>query len=247
MEKKNAVIVDDEYLAREGLKTLLLGYPEISIIAEFSRFDEIRKFLENNSPDVIFLDIQLFGRNAFDLLPFIPEKTNVIFITAYDSYAVRAFEINALDYLLKPINRDRLALALKRLFEKTSEKPKQSKISNLTPEDGILLSISGRQKLVKISSIVAITSNGEYSEVHPFQSETGLVRKALKNWENELPKNKFIRIHRNTIVNLEMIKKVQKLEDGRCKIQLNGIPITFETSRRMNPEFEKAHEITEEA
>ncbi|MBF0543770.1 MAG: response regulator transcription factor [Candidatus Riflebacteria bacterium] len=242
MEKTTVVLVDDEPLAREGLRTLLLSHPELQVVAECSKFDEIRRYLETNNPEIVFLDIQLFGRNAFDLLPYIPDGTQVIFTTAFDSYAVRAFEINALDYLLKPIKPERFAIAVKRILEKRREEKKELPNTSLENEDGIVLTISGRQKLVKVGMIIAITANGEYSEVHLKESESGLIRKALKSWEENLPRGKFNRIHRNAIINLDYIQKIQKLEDGRFKIFLTGFSQTFETSRRMTAEFEKARE-----
>jgi two-component system LytT family response regulator len=120
--KLTAIIVDDERLARSELRLLLADFTEISIVGEAKNLTEAVNLIRANKPDVVFLDIQLSNENGFDLLEKIEKDFKLIFVTAFDEFAIRAFEINAIDYLLKPVNPERLAKTLERLFE-TEEKP----------------------------------------------------------------------------------------------------------------------------
>ena len=239
MNTLSALIVEDEPLAREGLRDLLAPYPEIVICGEIGRLSEAQKFLEHTSPDIVFLDIQLFGKNGFDLIPFLSPKTRVIFITAFDNFALRAFEINALDYLLKPVDPKRLQKTMKRILEESSKEPREIPDLKLKKEDSIMLSVGERQRLFPITAIWALTADGEYSEIHPVGCSSGLIRKSLKRWEEDLPPEMFVRIHRNTIINLDFIEQVKKLPDGRFMVFMHHASVPFETSRRQSEEFER--------
>jgi len=238
-ETLKALIVDDEPPARNQMRRLLADFPEIAIQGEASRFSEAKALIDKINFDVVFLDVQLFGQNGFDLLPLLKPSTQVVFVTAFDEFAIRAFEVNALDYLVKPVRPERLAVAVQRLKQFQWSNPVSLPEKKLTEEDLIFLNEGGQKRFVQLTSICYITAEGEYSEVHFFEGASSLIRKPLKNWETDLPPETFIRIHRNAIINLNFIEKVERLPGGRANVFMKKTSRPFETSRRLTPEFEK--------
>lgn len=124
MTKYKAIIIDDERLARKEMRRLLAEFDEIAVAGEAENLAEAAKLIETEKPDIVFLDIQLSGESGFDLLDRVEQNFKLIFVTAFDAYAVRAFEVNAIDYLLKPVNPERLAKAVERLAEDTAAAPR---------------------------------------------------------------------------------------------------------------------------
>jgi two-component system LytT family response regulator len=223
-----ALIVDDERLARKKLRSMLVGFSNIEIIGEADSAATAVKPIQNDNPDVIFLDIQMPRASGFELLEQIETAAKIIFVTAYDEYAIRAFEVNALDYLLKPVNPERLAQAIERLSgaaEKKSEK-------YFEYEDLILADSGRKSKFIKIASIKCVLAAGVYSEILTGENEKFLFLRSLSEWENRLPAKNFLRIHRSTIVNLEFIERIEKKLNQARRIYLrdNGEPFTI--SRR---------------
>jgi len=225
-----AIIVDDEKLAREDLKAIAKDFSEIEIIGEASNAKEAKKLIENLSPDLIFLDIQMPGKTGFDLLTEIQTDAKIIFITAYDEYAIRAFEVNAQDYLLKPVDKERFSLAIEHL-ELESEIQKDS-YKKLEYNDNVFLMVNNAYQFIKISSIIVITSAGNYSEILTNNKLKGLVLKSMKEWETRLPNNYFIRIHRNAIINLEFLDRTEDWFSYSYQVFLKGIEKPFVMSRR---------------
>lgn len=223
-----AVIVDDERLARNKLRSLLSEFSEIQIIAEADSVAEAVKIIQLQNPEIIFLDIQMPKQNGFDLLEQIETGAKIIFVTAYDEYAIRAFEVNALDYLLKPVNPERLALAIKRL-----SLPEKNKIlsNSLEYNDFLFLNTGWRSKFVKVSSIKLILAADVYSEVQIENNEKFLVLKPLGEWEQKLPAKNFMRIHRSTIINLEFVERTEKWRYS-YRIYLQDKAEPFVVSRR---------------
>jgi len=222
-----ALIIDDERLARTKLRTLLAKHSNIEIAGEADSVIEAVKLIENTKPDVIFLDIQMPQASGFNLLEQIETDAKIILVTAFDEYAVCAFEVNALDYLLKPVNPERLAQAIERLS-----------ITNNTPEktleyDDFLFINTGRQsKFIKINRIKFISAADVYSEVYTDDGAKFLLLKPLAEWEQKLPGKNFMRIHRSTIVNLEYVEKVEKWFNYSYQIHLRGVSEPFVISRR---------------
>ena len=220
-----SIIVDDEELAREDLKVLLKDFSEIKIIGESETVEETKALIKKLDPDLIFLDIQMPGKSGFDLLEEIQIKAKIIFVTAYDEYAIRAFEVNAKDYLLKPVNKERLSLAIERL--KTEQESEDDSQTKLEINDSIFLMVNNHYQFVKIGSIIKITSAGNYSEIYTSSKLKGLVLKSLKDWEVRLP-NCFVRIHRNAIINLEYVDRVEGWFNYSYKVFLKELlKITF--------------------
>lgn len=225
-----SVIIDDEELARNDLKALLEDYEEIEIIGEAETAEEAKSLITKLNPDLIFLDIQMPGKSGFEMLEDIQTNAKIIFVTAYDEFAIRAFEVNAKDYLLKPVNKERLSRAIERIKQ---EQESESNIkTNLLFSDSIFLLVNNHYQFVKISSIVKITSAGNYSEIYTTSGIKGLVLKSLKEWEARLPSNYFVRIHRNAIINLEFVDHVEGWFNYSYKVFLKDINDPLVMSRR---------------
>ena len=170
------------------------------------------------------------GKSGFDLLSDLKINADIIFVTAYDEYAVKAFEVNAQDYLLKPVNKERLALAIEHL--ESNEEAQLQYIKKLDYNDNVFLMINNSYQFIKISSIMKITAAGNYSEIFSNNRTKGLVLKSMREWENRLPENYFARIHRNTIINLEFIDHVEDWFNYSYQIHMKGIESPVVMSRR---------------
>jgi two-component system LytT family response regulator len=228
--KLKAIIVDDERLARKELRSLLAEFEEISVIGEAENLSETVALIENEKPDVVFLDVQLSNENGFDLLEKVEKKFNLIFVTAFDKFAIRAFEINALDYLLKPVNPERLAKAIERLFEGETEN--SAELRPLEFDDRLFLDSGEKSCFLLISEISHICASGDYTEVLTITGHKFLIEKSLREWEMRLPEKYFARIHRSTIVNLDQIEKIETWFNRTLQIRLYGFAEEFMVSRR---------------
>lgn len=222
-----AVIVDDERLARKKLRSLLADFPQIEIAGEADGVFEAVRLIENIKPDVLFLDIQMPQASGFDLLERIETNAKIIFVTAFDEYAIRAFEVNALDYLLKPVKPERLKQAIERLQSENNPIEKTFDYS-----DFLFVNTGRQSKFIRINSIKFIAAADVYSEVFTNGAEKFLLLKPLAEWERTLPSKNFARIHRSTIVNLEYIERIEKDFNYSQQIYLRGVAEPFVISRR---------------
>ncbi|MEZ5345921.1 MAG: LytTR family DNA-binding domain-containing protein [Pyrinomonadaceae bacterium] len=227
---KTAIIVDDERLARKELRALLAEFDVLSVIGEAKNLAETIGLIREKKPDVVFLDIQLSGENGFDLLEKIDRDFKLIFVTAFDEFAIRAFEVNALDYLLKPVNPQRLATALDRLFEEPEIESVE--IRKLEIDDRILVEINGRSYFILISEISHICASGDYTEVFFENGKRSLIEKPLREWEERLPEKHFARIHRSTVINIGRIEKIETLFNKTMEVTLKDHPKALPVSRR---------------
>jgi len=236
-DKFKALIVDDEWLAREGLRRLLLKFPEIDIISEAESVGSAVEKIKDTKPDVVFLDIQMPDDNGFALFDRVEVDFKVIFVTAFDDFAIRAFEVNALDYLLKPIEPARLSQSIARLSEKnTKNKPLKIKLGY---DDCLFSSNKGCVGFVKVGSILYIQAAGDYSEIFLSTGEKRMLLRSLKEWEECLPDKNFARIHRNTIINLNYIDKIEPWSKSTFQIHLRNVANPFTTSRQYSKELRK--------
>jgi len=224
-----ALVVDDERLARKDLISLLGGHDNISVVGEADDVSSAVNAIHMLNPDVVFLDIQMPGDSGFALLEKADVAAHVIFVTAYDEYAIRAFEVNALDYLLKPVNPERLAKALERL-EQADKKPPLGRKLNI--DDRLFLMVGRFFKFLQVSAIVVIQAAGDYTEVLTTDGAKGLALKSMKEWEARLPQQHFVRIHRSTIVNMDFIEKVEAWFNYSFKIYIKGVKAPLVISRR---------------
>ena len=228
--KLTAIIVDDERLARNDLRLMLSGFEKIEVIGEANGVINAQKLITQFNPDVIFLDIQMRGETGFDLLEKIPRHCKIIFVTAYDEFALKAFDVNALDYLLKPVNRERLAESIERLFEDAL--PQKESREPLTTDDRLFLLFNSHYKFIKVEAIVHISAAADYSEVHLQDGQVGLVEKPMQEWEERLPSRTFCRIHRSAIINMDYVIKVEEWFNYAFRVTLKGVEEPFVMSRR---------------
>jgi two-component system LytT family response regulator len=231
MTNLKAIIVDDERLARVNLRKLLEPHTQIEIVGEASSCQGAVDLINMFNPQLIFLDIQLSGETGFDLLEMIDNSIKIIFVTAYDEYAMRAFEVNAIDYLLKPVNPERLKVAIERVIKK--EKAQESETKSYEYSDCIYVRLNNyASRFIKISSITFIEPVGNYSKIVTIEGKHCLVLKTLKQWQEELPDNNFVRIHRSSIVNIAHVDRIEKKSNSQQRAYLKNVPEPLEVSRR---------------
>lgn len=220
-----AIIIDDERLARAELRKLLLDFPEVEVIDEAANADEGISKIRNLHPDLIFLDIQMPGKSGFDLLSELESAPQVIFTTAYDEFALKAFEVNALDYLVKPIEPKRLADTIQKLhFSEMKENKSSSENSNnslLAENDQVFVKDGERCWFVKLNEIRLFESVGNYAKVF-FGPHKPLILKSLNALEERLDEKMFFRANRKHIVNLRMIEKIEPYFNGGLLLELKG-------------------------
>jgi len=240
--KKTAIIVDDERLARNELKKMLTDYPEIEVIGESGNVDEALKSIEELGPDILFLDIQMPAKTGFDLLAELDTVPTVIFTTAHDEYALKAFEVNALDYLLKPIDPKRLSDAIQKVMfleerEMISNETRNENKSFLNDGDQVFVKDGEKCWFVKLSEIRLFESVGNYARVF-FGTNKPLILKSLNSLEERLDPKTFFRANRKHIVNLRMIEKVEPFFNGGLLLEIKGGE-KIEVSRRQAVRFKE--------
>ena len=235
MDRFTAIIVDDERLARKELRSMLAEHEIIEVVGEAESVKQAAELVHAKNPDVLFLDIQLPGETGFDLLEKISPASKIIFVTAFDAYAIRAFEVNALDYLLKPINPARLAQAIERL---TTHDPAPAPPARaLEYEDRLFIEVDERSRFLKVSDIIVITAMGDYSQIFSADGQKSLVLKPLRDWEERLPAKHFARIHRSTIINVDYVERLESWFNRSYRIHLRQIPEPLVMSRRYAARF----------
>ncbi len=223
-----ALLVEDSRLARVELKALLEAHPHIQVVAEAENLEQAKSCLDVHQPEMIFLDINLPDGDGFELLAGMGTCPHVIFTTAYDQYAMQAFAVNAMDYLLKPINPKRLATALAKLPEQVSEHPIDHKVF---VKDG------ERCWLIDLNEVWYIQSQGNYVQLH-LANNKPMVYKSLSHIESRLQPKQFIRINRQFIVNINFIKNIETM--GQANLLLTMVDDTeIEVSRRLTSQFKK--------
>src|SRR5437762_11040570 len=237
-----AIIIDDERLARTELRKLLQDFPEVEVIDEAANAEEGISKIEAQNPDLIFLDIQMPGKTGFDMLSTLERTPNVIFTTAYDEFALKAFEVNALDYLLKPIEPKRLADAIQKLHVVESKEPTNGNgefvnRSMLSEIDQVFVKDGERCWFVKLTEIRLFESVGNYAKVF-FGPNKPLILKSLNALEERLDQKMFFRANRKHIVNLRMIDKIEPYFNGGLLLELKGGE-KIEVSRRQTVKFKE--------
>lgn len=244
MKTFKTIVIDDERLAREELKSLLKDYIEIDIIAEAKNGEEGVELIQSLEPDLIFLDVSMPGMTGFEMLKKLETIPHVIFVTAYDEFALKAFEVNALDYILKPIDEQRLKEALEKLrnkeeqeFESNPENELDRKERRLTIDDRVFMKDGEKCFFVQLSDIRMMESDGNYVKVY-FNSSRPLILRSLNSFEDRLDPEHFFRANRKFIVNLNWIEKVENWFNGGLQVELKtGEKI--EISRRQAIRFKE--------
>jgi len=223
-----ALIVDDERLARRELVSLLAAHPEIAVVGEAASVDEAAPLIAQLDPDVVFLDIQMPRRSGFELLAACDVRGRIVFVTAHDVHAIRAFEVNALDYLMKPVHPERLAQTIARLRAEVTD---IAPANQLELDDHLFLTEGRAARFVRVRSIVCIRGADDYSELLVAGGVQLLSPRPLKDWEARLPERAFVRVHRTAIVNLEHVERVEPAGDA-FRVHLRGAAEPVPMSRR---------------
>jgi two-component system, LytTR family, response regulator len=230
-----ALIVDDERLARKELMKLLEEHPSIEIIGEAMNADEADKMIEELNPDLLFLDIQMPGRTGFQLLESLDTVPMVVFTTAYDEFALKAFEVNALDYLLKPIQPERLSEAVHKVLEKERQREGRSRDAKLGLNDQVFVKDGERCWFVGLTQIRMFESDGNYIKVY-FDNNRPMIHKSLNALDEKLDERSFFRASRKHIVNLSWVESIEPWFNGGLMVKLKGGD-KVEVSRRQAAKF----------
>ena len=233
-----ALVVDDEPLARRELRRLLGAFPGVQVVGEAGNIDEARVRIEELSPDVVFLDIQMPGGTGFDLLAQLDRVPQIVFTTAYDQYAVKAFDVNALDYLLKPIEPERLATAM----QKIQSASRQRTNTQNAPLEQLFVRDGPRCWFVPLREVSLFSAEGNYVRMQ-WGKERPLLGRSLTTLEEKLDAKAFFRANRSQIVNLDFIQQVDLGEGGRLHVQLRDGP-EIEVSRRQARLFRARTTVT---
>jgi two-component system LytT family response regulator len=230
-----ALIVDDERLARKELIKLLEEHPSIEIAGEAMNADEAEKMIEELNPDLLFLDIQMPGRTGFQLLESLDSAPLVVFTTAYDEFALKAFEVNALDYLLKPITAERLAEAVHKIQDKEKTKSGRPRDKKLDLEDQVFVKDGERCWFVSLANIRLFESDGNYIKVY-FDTNRPMIHKSLNALDEKLDERAFFRASRKHIINLSWVEGIEPWFNGGLMVKLRGGD-KVEVSRRQAAKF----------
>jgi len=224
------IIIDDESLARQISKNYLLRHDNIEIVAECSNgFDAIKKINERK-PDIIFLDIQMPKLNGFEMLELIDNPPVIIFTTAYDHFAIKAFEVSAVDYLLKPFSEERFDQALKKAIKLLDDKFKQAdSIRNIIAEhekkietlERVVIKDGGKINIIPVNEIKWIEAQDDYIMIHSDKGKF-LKQKTMKYFEDHLDETQFVRIHRSYIINLSYLQHLEQQETDSYKLILKN-------------------------
>jgi len=226
-----AVVVEDERLQRTELVSLLKADGRIQVVAEAESIESAIIAIRQFVPHVVFLDIQLGGDSGFALLDHCADQ-EIVFVTAHDNHAVRAFAVNALDYLLKPVSPDRLRESIDRLLADQAEARRQPREEPLSDRDRLFLRLDDRWGFLRVGDIAVIQAEGNHSRVRMLNGEIVLVHKGLREWQERLPPRQFVRVHRSTIVNVEQVSRVDEWSHYAYQVHVRGLNEPLVMSRR---------------
>jgi two-component system LytT family response regulator len=213
-----AIIIDDERLARQELKTLLSIHKEIEIIAECQDANSAKEKINELKPDIIFCDIQMPGKSGLELVEEISATVDVVFITAHDEHAIKAFEVNAFDYLLKPVQPERLAETIKKLSVKDSAN-RPDNTSPLTDRDTVFIKDGDKCWLIKLEEIRLFESEGNYVRVY-FDTFRPLILRSLNSVETRLNEKQFFRASRRHMINLSYVSSIEPWFNGGLNVKM---------------------------
>ncbi|MFO1159176.1 MAG: LytTR family DNA-binding domain-containing protein [Reyranellaceae bacterium] len=225
-----ALIVDDERLARQAMRRLLSAHPAVEIVGEAESLDEAKAMIERTGPQLVFLDIELGGKgDGFDLLANLERPPLVVFVTAYAEYAVEAFTVNAVDYLLKPVDPERLAETLARVEQhrirvvaSSGQAVVQGMIALRTPKQTVLAAPS---------EIAALRADGDFTHVFVADQPTVMILRTLGHFESLLPSPPFLRLGRSLIINRDRLRKIEAPSRASARITLQGVPAPLDLGR----------------
>ena len=230
------MVVEDERLPRAELRAMLEA-EGVDVVGEADSVATGLHVIKQLEPELVLLDIQLGRETAFDLLDRLDVDCDIIFVTAYDHHAVKAFELNAIDYLLKPVEQDRLREALGRLAapdkDESSEDPQAAAVpAPYLAGDRLFVKASDRWRFLRVDEISVVEAAGDYTRLRLMDGGEVLLSRPVKEWEERLPGDRFVRIHRSTIVNLDHVTKVDEWFNHTFQVHVKGIERPYSMSRR---------------
>jgi two-component system LytT family response regulator len=229
------LLIDDEPLALAELQTMLQKHMDIEVIATAGNAQDAAEKIANLQPELIFLDINMPGKSGFEMLEELEEAPQVIFVTAYDQFAIKAFEVNALDYILKPVNKERLAEAIEKVKKQLALVQKSK--NKLSIEKRIFIKDGERCYFVPLAEIILIESVGNYARVF-YQNKRPLLHKSLNYLEEKLPETHFFRSGRQQIINIHFIKNIHPTFNNALQVEMeNGTKIDI--SQRQSVKFKE--------
>ena len=231
-----ALVIDDERLARKELIKLLDEFATMNVVGEAANADEAIELIEKHNPDLLFLDIQMPGKTGFELLEMLDNVPKVIFTTAYDEYALKAFEVNALDYLLKPIDPNRLKESIEKI-EKQESKPEVANSRKLGLRDQVFVKDGDRCWFVKLENVRYFESDGNYIKVF-FDNVRPMIHKSLNALDEKLNDRDFFRASRKHIINLSWVEDIETWFNGGLMVKLRGGD-KLQVSRRQAAKFKE--------
>lgn len=230
------IVIDDERLARKELISLLSDYKYITVVDEAVNVDDAYEKIKKHSPDLLFLDIQMPGKTGFELLEMLDSVPEVIFTTAYDEYALKAFEVNAFDYLLKPIQTERLGKCLNKLLKKENDQSEHIRLNKkLGVNDQVFVKDGERCWFVRLSDVRLFESDGNYIKVY-FDNVKPMIHKSLNALEEKLDDRMFFRASRKHVINLSWVEGIEPWFNGGLMVKLKGGE-KVEVSRRQAAKF----------
>lgn len=234
---RKVMIVDDEAPARARLERLLSRHSSLEIIGTAGGISEAAAKFAALRPDLLFLDIEMPDGTGFDLLPFLDPVPRIIFVTAHEGFAVKAFEVNAVDYLLKPVFESRLDLTLRRILGEIPES--EASAQTFQMEDLLFLRTPQASVAVEAKDILYISAERNFSHVHATKNRKIMIYRTLAQWQQRLPEEHFPRIDRSLLLNLSRLQKVEPLDPNHTLLHLRGLaePLMIGRTalRRLNP------------
>lgn len=224
------LLVEDERLTRKDLRDMLAGMPEVVVVGEAGTLSEAVQMIKEHDPELVFLDIRLGRESGFDLLSRVEARFDVVFVTAFDEFAVKAFEMGAVHYLLKPVELEPLQEALRRIELK--QLPKVTAESRFVEGDRLFVHSGTEWRFLEVNTIKWIEAVGDYSRLHLTEGRPMLLHRPMREWEARLPKRIFRRVHRSVIVNLDHVQRVEEWSASTFHLYLKGLAEPVRMSRR---------------
>ena len=209
-----AIIADDERLARKRLRELLEAHPEVEVAGEADNLDTLIAEANRTLANLIFLDVQMPPRSGFDALPHLTANPKVVFVTAYDQFAVKAFETNAFDYLLKPVHPERLAETIRRLHVQHHQ---------AAPSPLVTVKDRGIIRQIPVHNLAAVQAEGDYTRLFVRDEKPFLILRPLQEWEASLPSPPYVRLDRSLLVNLDLIRSATGITRNETHLFLEGV------------------------
>lgn len=243
----STVIIEDSPIYLKVLEELVKSNKDLELIASTTDFEEGKAILETMIPDLILLDVEIGEMTSFDLIPFINPQSRVIFVTSHSEYAVKAFEVSAIDYLVKPVTKQRLHQAIQRFKDSMEgidgQAGSDENEETFSMDQRIMVAADDRYVLVEVAEIMYIEALGNYVQIYIGPEKRLVTYGSIKNWSTRLPEKFFFQIHRSSVINLEFLERVEKYTNDTGRAYLKGKPEPLEISRNFFSLMKKTFKV----